>query len=70
MGGNGALESHIRQIQGCDPLPAFTTRDPNPITKACCGSPVTTQYSFGSEFGLNVKESRLISEVGISRGYI
>ena len=57
MGGNGACESHVGQIQGRDPLPAFTTRDPNPITKACRGSPVTTQYSFGgveSEFRLNV----------------
>jgi hypothetical protein len=59
MRGYGALEIHEGKIKGCDSLPGFTTRHPNPITEACVGGPISTQDGIGgvkSEFGSDGKE--------------
>ena len=41
MRGNGAMETHVGKVQGCNSLSASAARDPKPLTEVCCCGPVT-----------------------------
>ena len=43
MRGNGALETHVGKVQGCDSLSASAARDPKPLTEVSCFGPVTSR---------------------------
>ena len=43
MRGDGAMETHVGKVQGCDSLSASAARDPEPVTEACCCGPVTSR---------------------------
>ena len=42
MRGNGAMETHVGKVRGCNSLSASAARDPKPLTEICCCGPVTT----------------------------
>ena len=42
MRGNGAMETHVGKVQGCDSLFVSAAIDPKPLTEVCCCGPVTT----------------------------
>ena len=67
MRGNGARDTHVRKVQGCDSLSASTARDPKPLTEVCCCGPVTRREDSivwtKTDFRFEGKESRLIGKV-------